>query len=76
MNLLDTNKFTKEKIEFLSKIRILKKNLIHVHGFPKSIAKTDKLKSNEYFGQYGDIIHAMIKYKMNPNTNKKPILLI
>ena len=72
MNFLDTNnKFTKEKIEILSKVRLLKKNLIHVHGFPKSIAKTDKLKSNEYFGQYGDIIHAMIKYKMNPITNKK-----
>ena len=71
MNLLDTNKFTKEKIEFLSKIRILEKNLIHVQGFPKSIAKTDKLKSNEYFGQYGDIIKAMIKYKINPDTNKK-----
>ena len=71
MNLLDTNKFTKEKIEFLSKIRILRKNLIHVHGFPKSFAKTDKLKSTEYFGQYGNIISAMIKYKLNPDTNQK-----
>ena len=71
MNNLDANKFTKEQGEYLSKIRILRKNLIHVHGFPKSFAKTDKLKSTEYFGQYGNIIRAMIKYKINPDTNQK-----
>ena len=71
MKILHHNKFSKEKAEHLSKIRIIKKNLIHVHGFPKSIAKTDKLKSNEYFGQYGKIIQATIKIKLNPETNKK-----
>lgn len=63
--------FTKEQAEKLSKIRILQKNLIHVHGFPKTIAKTEKLKSNEYFGQYGKIIKAMIVYKKNPDTKRK-----
>ena len=71
MNFLDTNKPAKEKVEYLSEMRILKKNLIHVHGFPKRIAKTDKLKSNEYFYQYGKIIKATIKYRINPDTNKK-----
>ena len=63
--------FTKEKSEYLSKIRIIKKNLIHIHGFPKSIAKTERLKTTEYLGQYGNIIKAMIAYKINPDTNKK-----
>ena len=71
MNISHSNIFSKEKAEYLSKLRIIKKNLIHVHGFPKSIAKTDKLKSNEYFGQYGKIIQATIKIKLNPETNKK-----
>ena len=42
-----------------------------MHGFPKSIAKTDKLMSYEYFGQYGKIIQATATYKANPETNKK-----
>ena len=71
MNFLDTNKPTKEKVEYLSEMRILKKNLIHVHGFPKSFANHFKLKAKKYFGQYGKIIKAMIKIKNNPDTNKK-----
>ena len=63
--------FTKEQAEELSKIRIIQKNLIHVHGFPKTIAKTEKLKTREYFGQYGNIIKAMIVYKKNPGSKKK-----
>ena len=71
MNFLDTNKPAKEKVEYLSEMRILKKNLIHVHGFPKSFANHFKLKAKKYFGQYGKIIKAMIKIKNNPDTNKK-----
>ena len=71
MNTLHSNLFSKEKVEHLSKLRIIKKNLIHVHGFPKSIAKTDILTSYEYFGQYGKIIQATATYKANPETNKK-----
>ena len=71
MNISNSNKFSKEKSEYLSKLRIIKKNLIHVHGFPKSIAKVDKLISFEYFGQYGKIKQATIKTKINPETNKK-----
>ena len=71
MNISTPNKFSKEKADYLSKLRIIKKNLIHVHGFPKSFAKTDKLKSFEYFGQYGKIKQATIKCKINPDTNKK-----
>ena len=35
----DTQNFIKEEIKNLSKLRILKKNLVHVHGFPKNIVK-------------------------------------
>ena len=62
---------SKEKIENLSKIRIIKKNLVHIHGFPKKLAKTEKLQSNEYLGQYGKILRAMIIYKINPPSNKR-----
>ena len=71
MNILHSNSFIQEKAEYYSKLRIIKKNLIHVHGFPKSIAKTDILTSYEYFGQYGKIIQAKTTYKANPETNKK-----
>ena len=33
--------FTKEEALFLSKIRIIKKNLVHVHGFPSSLANIE-----------------------------------
>ena len=63
--------FTKEKTESLSKIRILKTNLIHVHGFPKRIARNKILKSPEYFGQYGTIERCIISYKINPDNDRK-----
>ena len=71
MNISNPTIFSKEKAQYLSKLRIIKKNIIHAHGFPKSFAKTDKLKSLEYFGQYGKIKQATIKSKINPETNNK-----
>ena len=62
---------TSEQIKYMSNLRIIQTNLIHVHGFPKSIANTNLLKSNEYFGQYGTIVRAKITYKINPANNKK-----
>ena len=62
---------TKEKAESLKKIRIIKTNLVHVHGFPKSLAKSSILKSPEYFGQYGTIVRSMINYKVNPDNNRR-----
>ena len=54
----------------LSKIRIIKKNLVHVHGLPQSFANTDKLGQIEYFGQYGKIQKILLSSKTN-ETNKK-----
>ena len=65
------NYFTSEQIEQMSNLRIIQTNLIHIHGFPKNIAQTKILQSNEYFGQYGTIVKAMITYKINPDNNRK-----
>ena len=63
--------FTKEEALFLSKIRIIKKNLVHVHGFPSSLANIELLGKPEYFGQYGKIQKTLLTQKTNPETNKK-----
>lgn len=55
----------------LSKIRIIKKNLVHVHGFPPSLANIEKLNQQEYFGQYGTIQKTLLTHKTNPETNRK-----
>ena len=68
---IDYTFFTKEESLSLSKIRIIKKNLVHVHGFPLSIAKVSILKKKEYFGQYGKIQRILLNHKINPETNKK-----
>ena len=63
--------FTKEEAQSLSKIRIIKKNLVHVHGFPQSLANVEKLNQMEYFGQYGKIEKTLLTNKTNTETNKK-----
>ena len=47
------NYFTSDQIKHMSNLRIIQTNLIHIHGFPKKLALTKLLESNEYFGQYG-----------------------
>ena len=63
--------FTKKEAMSLSKIRIIKKNLVHVHGFPPSLANAEKLNQPEYFGQYGIIQKTLLTHKTNPETNRK-----
>ena len=63
--------FTKKEGISLSKIRIIKKNLVHVHGFPQSLANIEKLNQFEYFGQYGEILKTLLTFKTNPDMNKK-----
>ena len=62
--------FTSNEILYLSRIRIIKKNLVHAHGFPSNLANTDKLSQFEYFGQYGIIKKTLISLKTNSETNK------
>ena len=68
---LGTLFFTKNEALTLSKIRIIKKNLVHVHGFPSSLANIEILGQPEYFGQYGKIKKTLLTQKINPETNKK-----
>ena len=63
--------FNHQEIKYLSGLRIIKKNLVHVHGFQQSIANKEILESNEYFGQYGKIIRLLVTNKINPDNNKK-----
>ena len=74
---LITNSFSekaalsKSQILTLSKIRIIKKNLVHVNGFPSRLTNTEKLGQIEYFGQYGKIQKILLTSKTNCETNKK-----
>ena len=70
---LGTLFFTKNEALTLSKIRIIKKNLVHVHGFPSSLANIEILGQPEYFGQYGKIKKTLLTQKINPETNKKTL---
>ena len=67
----NTELFEKNKIEDMSQLRIIKKNLIHIHGIPKSIAIINLLKTEKYLGQYGKIIRFIMSYKINQENNKK-----
>ena len=62
--------FSKEKAESLKKLRIIKQNLIHVQGLPKSLYNKIILKSSEYFGQYGTIKSMILSKKINRENNK------
>ena len=66
-----TELFEKNKIEYMRQLRIIKKNLIHIHGIPKSIAIINLLKTEKYLGQYGKIIRFILSYKINQENNKK-----
>ena len=52
---IDSVIFTREKAESLKKLRIIKQNLIHVQGIPRSLANVGTLRKKSYFGQYGII---------------------
>ena len=67
----ESQSIKKLKNEHLSKLRIIQKNLVHVQGFSKSLVKINNLKSNEYFGLYGNITKIIMPYKINPDNNRK-----
>ena len=63
--------FNKEMTESLQKLRIIKQNLIHVQGLPKSFVNIKKLKSERFFGQYGTIQNLILSRKINLENNKE-----
>ena len=63
--------FTKENQIYLSKLRIIQKNLVHFQGFPDNIADKNLLAEKEYFGQYGNILKIVIVSKFDEVSKKK-----
>ena len=67
---LDSFNFSKKEVELLKKIRIIKRNLIHVQNIPKSLTNVETLKTKRYFGQYGTIKDIVLSIKIN-DINKE-----
>ena len=63
--------FSQEDFKVLSKLRIIQKNLVHVQGFPDSIADKNLLSQPEYFGQFGKICKLVIVSKEDEVSKKK-----
>ena len=47
---IDSVIFTREKAESLKKLRIIKQNLIHVQGIPRSLANVGTLRKKAILG--------------------------
>lgn len=62
-NKIPIQSLTKEKIKKLQNLRVIQKTLVYVIGLAPEIANEDKLKSVEYFGQYGNLQKVVV------NTN-------
>ena len=54
-NKISIQSLTREKIKKLSNLRVIQKTLVYVIGIAPEIASEEKLKSVEYFGQYGNL---------------------
>ena len=62
---------TENSILTLSKQRIIQKNLVHFQGFPDTLYDKQLLLSEEYFGQYGNIIKIVLVSKEDKMLKKK-----
>lgn len=63
--------FTPEDFKVLSKLRIIQKNLVHVQGFPDSLADKSLLSQPEFFGQFGKILKLVVVSKEDEVTKKR-----
>lgn len=63
--------FTPEDFKVLSKLRVIQKNLVHVQGFPDSLADKNLLCQPEYFGQFGKILKLVVVSKEDEVTKKR-----
>ena len=62
-NKISIASLTKDKVKRLTNLRVIQKTLVYVIGLAPEIANEDKLKSVEYFGQYGNLQKVVV------NTN-------
>lgn len=63
--------FSEVQTSYLSKLRIIQKNLVHFQGFPDELYDKNLLISPEYFGQYGNIIKIALVSKEDKLTKKR-----
>ena len=56
---------------YLSKQRIIQKNLVHIQGFDDSLYNENLLLSKEYLGQYGTIMKIILVSKEDKAIHKK-----
>ncbi|KAL0233782.1 hypothetical protein PCE1_002288 [Barthelona sp. PCE] len=52
----------------LASIRVRRYNLVYVVGLPRVIAQPARLKSFQYFGQYGEIVKVVVNQSTNRAT--------
>ena len=62
-NKISIQSLTREKIKKLSNLRVIQKTLVYVIGIAPEIASEEKLKSVEYFGQYGNLQKVVVNTK-------------
>jgi len=62
-NKISISSLTREKIRKLSNLRVIQKTLVYVIGIAPEIASEEKLKSVEYFGQYGNLLKVVVNTK-------------
>lgn len=62
-NKIQISNLTREKIKKLSNLRVIQKTLVYVIGIAPEIASESKLKSVEYFGQYGNLQKVVVNTK-------------
>lgn len=67
--------FSKDDFKSFSKCRIIQKNLVHVQGFPDSIADKFLLSQPEYFGQFGTITKLVVVSKDEKCKNYKYLFI-
>lgn len=60
----------KDKIKKLSNLRVIQKTLVYVIGLAPEIANEAKLKSVEYFGQYGNLQKVVVNTNNVYNSNR------
>ena len=69
-NKLSISTLSKEKIKKLANLRVIQKNLVYVIGLAPELANEDVLRSQEYFGQYGDITKVVVNTNSPYNATK------
>merc|ERR1712080_81022 len=58
----------------LNEIRVIQRDLVYVIGIPLKYAKEELLRTNDFFGQFGEITKLIIKTKSETTKYKKVLV--